>query len=98
MNAYITIKGKEYPCQQTMGALLRFKEQTGKDISQASDGLNDMIVLLYCCVVSASKREGVDFDMSLLDFADNITTEDLMAWTKKITTNKDDDDGEKKTL
>ena len=35
----ISIDGKEYPCRPTMGAMLRFKEQTGKDISEISGGV-----------------------------------------------------------
>lgn len=29
----IKINGEAYPCRPTMGAMLRFKEQTGKEIT-----------------------------------------------------------------
>ena len=32
MKTKIIIGGKEYPCRVTMGALLRFKRETGHDV------------------------------------------------------------------
>ena len=81
----VTINGKEYPCKPTMGAMLRFKEQTGREVTQiTADSLSDVCVYLYCCIVSASKREGVEFNMSLMDFADSVTTADIDAWQSAI--------------
>lgn len=72
----ITINGKEYPCRVTMGALLRFQRETGKDASQiGQNDVSDLITLLWCCVVSASKADGVEFSMSVLDFADRLDPE-----------------------
>ena len=69
----ISIKGKEYPCRITMGALLRFKRETGKDASELGEtDVADLITLLWCCVASASKADGVEFGLGLMDFADRI--------------------------
>ena len=66
----IRINGKEYPVRMTMGALLRFKRNTGKDVGDIKkDDIADMIILLWCCVASACKADGVDFDLSLEQFA-----------------------------
>ena len=71
----IMINGKAYPCRQTMGAMLRFKKETGKEVTELGNSLSDMCAYLFCCVASACKHDGVKFDMSLMDFADSLTPE-----------------------
>ena len=67
----ITINGKVYPCRVTMGAMLRFKRETGRDVSQmAADDVADMVTFLWCCIASACHADGVPFDIALMDFAD----------------------------
>lgn len=81
MKKTICIKGKDYPFEVTMGALLRYERETGHDSSTLNQkSLPDMVTLLWCCVVSASRRDGVAFDLSLEDFADAITVDDLLTW------------------
>lgn len=80
----ITIDGKAYPCRQTMGAMLRFKNETGKEVTEITNSLSDMCAYLFCCTASACKKDGVKFDMSLMDFADSITPEDLNEWTEAV--------------
>ena len=80
----IRIDGKAYPCRQTMGAMLRFKKETGKEVTELGNSLSDMCAYLYCCVASACKKDGVKFDMSLMDFADSLTPEDLNQWTEAV--------------
>lgn len=80
----IKIDGKAYPCRQTMGAMLRFKKETGKEVTEINDSLSDMCAYLYCCTASACKKDGVEFDMSLMDFADSLTPEDLNGWTEAV--------------
>ena len=47
----IMINGKAYPCRQTMGAMLRFKRETGRDATQMDGGsINDICTFLWCCV------------------------------------------------
>ena len=76
----ISLCGKDYPCRQTMGALLRFKQETGRDVTEMRGDLSDACVLLWCCVVSASAADGVEFGYSLTDFADRLSPEALTAW------------------
>mgnify|MGYP006873003041 FL=1 len=72
----ITINGNEYPCRITMGAMLRFKRETGRDVSEMGNGdVSDLLTLLWCCVASACAGDGVTFGMSLMDFADRIDPE-----------------------
>ena len=38
----VTINGKAYPCRPTMGAMLRFKKETGKEVTEITNsGLAD---------------------------------------------------------
>lgn len=99
----IKVNGKEYPCRPTMGAMLRFKKETGKEASTLTDAdLEGNITFLWCCIVSACKHEGLEFDMSLMEFADAIGIDEMATWADEL--NQADSgksgsgsDGEKKT-
>lgn len=81
----INVNGKAYPCSPTMGAMLRFKRETGREITEIdANSFSDLCTYLWCCVVSASKRDGVDFDMPLMDFADSITPDDMAEWNEAV--------------
>lgn len=80
----VTIEDKQYPCYQTMGALLRFKTETGHDVAEMQPGVSDLCTFIYCCIVSACKREGVTFGYSLMDFADAVTPEEMNSWATMI--------------
>jgi hypothetical protein len=96
----ITINGEAYPCSPTMGAMLRFKQETGREITEIDPtSFTDLCTYLYCCIASAAKREGKPFDLSLMEFADNLTPEDMAEWNEAITAEakpSDDAPGEKK--
>ncbi len=98
----ITINGEAYPCSPTMGAMLRFKEETGREITEINPGsFSDLCTYLWCCVASGAKREGKDFNLSLMEFADSITPEDMEPWNTAITaeaSKSDGAEGEKKSL
>lgn len=81
----VTINGEKYPCRPTMGAMLRFKRETGKDVTDVIEWtFTDLCTFLWCCVASASRADGKKFDMSLLDFADNITSDEMSAWAESV--------------
>jgi hypothetical protein len=66
-----------------MGAMLRFKEQTGKEITEMDgSSFTDQVVYLYCCVKSACAREKKPFEMSLIEFADSIEQDEMANWLK----------------
>lgn len=96
----VTINGATYPCRPTMGAAMRFKKETGKEIMEINGGsLTDVCTYLYCCVVSACAADKVNFNMSLMEFADALNPEDMEAWTAQMqpATNDNAADGEKKS-
>ena len=74
----ITIKGKDYPCRITMGAMLRFKRETGHEASELSSGdISEMAVFLWCCVTAACNADGVDFGMDVETFADSLEVDEM---------------------
>ena len=67
----IRIAGKDYPCMMTMGAMLRFKEQTGREVTEVKgESFTDNLTLLWCCVALACAREKIPFDLSPMEMAD----------------------------
>lgn len=97
--------GKEvFPCRQTMGAMLRFKQETGREVTEIdATSFTDICTFLWCCIVSASKADGKKFKLSLMDFADSVSPEDMNEWAAAIqgeTTEEDAENGadEKKSL
>lgn len=95
----MTINGAAYPCYPTMGAMLRYKDLTGKEVTEIKGGeLSELCKYLWCCVVSASKREGKNFPLTLEDFADNVDLDMLRDWQASITAEAGEGDEEKKSL
>lgn len=73
----VTIEGKEYPIKNTMGAMLRFTQETGKEVNEVSTSSSLSAVYAWCCIKSACDHDKVDFDMSLMEFADSISVNEV---------------------
>lgn len=90
----IIIAGKEYPCDFVMGAFLLFKRETGKDVSQMKqDDLEDLLMLMWCCVKCTTQAEGDEFPLDFETFCNSITPAVLNGWNEKIST-----EAEKKSM
>ena len=96
----VMINNVAYPCPPTMGAMLRFKKETGKEITEIDgNSFTELCTYLYCCVASASAADGIPFSMSLMDFADAINPDDMTAWANAMQANNtvtEGAEGEKK--
>lgn len=78
---HINYDGRSLPCRQTMGAMLRFKQETGREASEMNEqSMTDIMTFLYCCVQSACNADKIDFSDSLMDFADRIEPQQLTEW------------------
>ena len=80
MNKEITciINGVTYPVIFTMGAMLRYKRLTGKEITEMDqNSLEDAATLIYCAAASGAKSKGIDFPYELEDFYDCMSMEDF---------------------
>lgn len=65
----IKIKGKEYPIQPTMWALLQFKRDKGKGLSAVKDDeLEDILYYTWLCVRGACMQQNTAFEMSFEDY------------------------------
>lgn len=68
-----------------MGAMLRFKQETGKEVTSIDgESVSDVCTYLWCCTVSACAKEGVPFDYTIMDFADSIDESDIIAWSTEL--------------
>jgi hypothetical protein len=84
----VTINGIAYPCRPTMGAMLRFKRETGKEITELNaESFEELCVYLYCCIASASSADKIEFNMTLMEFADSILPDDLAKWATALQAN-----------
>ena len=89
----LTVGGKEYPCRVTMGAMVRFKRATGKDVSQLNQSdIGELVQFIYCCVQSACKADDVAFDTDFETFADSLEPDSLNTFYAQV------GDAEKKTM
>ena len=85
----IQINGVTYPCRPTMGAMLRFKKETGKEVTELTGrDFSDLCTYLYCCIASACAADKVEFKYSLLEFADAMSPEDMQQWAESLQENK----------
>jgi hypothetical protein len=78
----------------TMGALVLFERETGKDVSEIGQSMIDQATLLWCCVKSACNADGKKFDYSLQEFADNLDTNELAEFN--VAMNNGTDESKKK--
>lgn len=85
----ITINGKAYPCRVTMGAMVRFKRESGKDISEISQSdMAELVLFIWCCAVSACNADDVAFDYTFEKFADSLDPENLAGFYESINSKK----------
>lgn len=93
----INIDGVQYPCEPTLGAMVRYREATGEEASTlAADNISGTCRYLYCCVQSACRRAKREFAMEFLDFADAVLPSDLQVWADALVA-RQADDAKKKT-
>ena len=74
----------------TMGAMLRFKRMTGKDMEEIGNDVTLVVTFMYCCVTSACNADGVELSMDLDKFADGISLNDLTAFSESFTGTPDE--------
>lgn len=80
----IKIYGKEYPVRITMGAMRRYKRETGQDVSLMGNDIDRLAIFMFCCVASACNADNVPFDMDIDKFADGLGMDDLNGFAESI--------------
>lgn len=82
--------GENYPAELSIGAMLLFRKETGKEASQADmNSVTDMVTLLWAGVASASEAAGKEFPYTVQQFANRLTSEALAEWTRAIVEDRD---------
>ncbi len=83
----MTYKGRELPCRMTMGAMVRFKRESGRDVSAVQNGdISDLILLLWCCICSACNADGITFEEPFEMFADSLDAGTLQQFVESLAT------------
>ena len=81
----LAIAGKEYPCRVTMGAMVRFKNEAGKDVSELKQtDLSELVLFIYCCVKSACNADKETFDMDFETFADSLEPDSVNVFYEEM--------------
>lgn len=86
----IKIYGKEYPVRITMGAMRRYKRETGQDVSLMGNDIDLLVIFMWCCVASACNADNVPFDLDIDKFADSLGVEDMNLFAQEISSTDDD--------
>lgn len=85
----VIIYAKDYPSRVTMGAMIDFKRETGKDVTEIGTDIEQLTMFMYCCVRSACRADKVDFTLTFEEFADGINLEDFTAFQNGMATEED---------
>ena len=81
----IKVTGVEYPCRVTMGAIVRFKRESGKDIRDIDQSdIDQMLLFVWCCIKSACNADGVKFELPFDVFVDMLEPEDFTEFFGEI--------------
>lgn len=78
----IQVGDRVYPFRMTLGAMIRFKRVTGKDLAREeldSGNIEEVAQLLYACLASASVADRIPFSLTFDEFCDNLSAEDMLA-------------------
>lgn len=101
MKNQFTLNNNTYPFRLTMGAMVRFKQMMGYEISDLNkDGKEDsegLCAYFYCMISSACNSDGVEFPYKdFLSFCDAITPADIANMMSALAENNPDEDTKKK--
>lgn len=77
--------GETYPFEFTMGAMLLFKKETGKEATEADfSSLSDLLTILWGGVVAATEATGGNCPYTLQQFANRIDKPTLVKWQEEV--------------
>lgn len=79
---FITLTtGESFPVEISLGAMLIYKEETGREATEADMGsLSDLIKLLWAGAAAASEPAGIAMNYTPQQFANRLTPEELKKW------------------
>lgn len=85
-NKRITLTtGETFPAEINLGAMLLFKKETGREVTEADySAPSDLITLLWCAASAASEVAEVKMDYTLQQFANRVTADTLKKWSAQM--------------
>lgn len=82
----IQVGDRTYPFRMTLGAMLRFKRATGKEVADLDDSnVEEVATLLHACIASTCAADKIPFSLTFDEFCDNVSVEDLEAMQALLT-------------
>lgn len=85
----VTLYAKEYPNRVTMGAMIDFKRDTGKDVNEIGNDVEMLTRFMYCCVRSACRADKADFSLTFEEFADGIDLSEFNSFQGEMADNSE---------
>lgn len=82
----IIINNITYPICNTLGAYREYKKISGKEVEDIK-GVSDMAELLYCFVKVSARIAGKEFNITIEDFCDAATVDDLQKLNNLLVSN-----------
>ncbi len=81
----LKLYGVEYPTRVTMGAMIDFKRETGKDVNEIGSDMELLTMFMYCCMRSACRADKQPFGLSFEEFSDGLDMEDFTSFQSSMT-------------
>lgn len=66
MKKQININGTNYPCRVTIGTLKRFRDSTGKELSDVGD-IFALVTLLHMALTESCRKAGIELPYTTAD-------------------------------
>ena len=83
----ITVDGVTYPLRASMKAWKEFETNTGTRMAEIGEAdITKVPELLYYCAAAGARKEGNKFEVTLDDWMDAITTDDIVDMQEAIAT------------
>lgn len=93
----MVLYGVTYPNRTTMGAMIDFKRETGKEVNDIDTDIELLTRFMFCCVRSACRADKVPFDLSFEEMADGMDLADFAQFQESMNKDSASDESKKKT-
>lgn len=89
--------GETYPFEFTMGAMLIFRKETGREATEADfSSFSDLLTIMWAGTVAAAEVEGNPCKYTLQEFANRLNPDALTRWQKESMEAAGEEKGESK--
>lgn len=83
MNNIVLTTGESLPTEPSLGAMLLFRKETGREATEANlASLEDVSALLWANTKAACDVAGIEFRYDVQQFANRVSPQALSEWTR----------------